>query len=125
MRWASVWRSSAYSPRRQAERFARANDLRFAYMRLLPSPDRRMAELIERRKARGLDTPLKPPLRDQQPDDRQRVDPERVPERYRVPPLRGHTREGSRASLDGFLDRLPSGLLPTRERCTGSTCVGT
>jgi hypothetical protein len=100
---------------KQAERFARANDLRFAYARPLPSPDERMAELIEQRNARGLDTPLKPPPRDQQPDYCQRVDPERIPEHYRVPALRGHTRGRSRASLDGFLDQLPSGLLPVRE----------
>lgn len=100
---------------KQAERFASANGLRFAYLRPMPSAEERMAELIARRKARGLDTPLKPPPRDKQPDYRQRVNPDRIPERYRIPALREHTRDRALASLAGFLDQLPSGLIPTRE----------
>jgi hypothetical protein len=100
---------------KQAERFARANDLRFAYARPLPARTSGWPSSSSNG-THAAWTPRSSRLRViSSPTTASASTPERIPEHYRVPALRGHTPGRSRASLDGFLDQLPSGLLPVRE----------
>jgi hypothetical protein len=102
----------AFASRADLELFARANRLAMAYERPVQKQAEARAEVVARRAEQGLAAPVGLPAAKDRPDYGRRVDPVRIPERFRIAAREPHSQERCVDALRAFLKQLPSGLIP-------------